>query len=53
MWVTGDKTECVYRRYAIVSSTAMAAEKLQAAIGTIRGTIERFAVISESKKALA
>jgi integrase len=55
MQLTGHKTESVYRRYAIVSSgdLADAARKLQAATGTISGTIGQFGETAESAKASA
>jgi hypothetical protein len=55
MKLTGDKTEAVYRRYAIVSSgdLADAAAKVQALTGTISGTIGQSDTATESQKASA
>jgi len=41
--MTGHKTEAVYRRYAIVSEADLhlAAKQLDAATGTIAGTVAR------------
>jgi integrase len=53
--ITGHKTEAVYRRYAIVSSSdlADAARKLQAMTGTITGTIGLVTDNTETAKATA
>jgi len=53
--ITGHKTEAVYRRYAIVSSSdlADAAKKLQAMTGTITGTIGLAVDNTENAKASA